>query len=776
MALKAELEQWNQAVEFFDQREYDSALDVFRSIADSAKIHFNIGLILGRKGDHNAGIEAYTNALELDQYLVVAYFQRGVAKMVLQKNDQALDDFNKALQYLRDNEFIDYTQIGLDYKVYTCEVLYNRALCFFCLGQETDARADLEDASKHTVEERHSWIKKAIQCNGMDCPLYCVPKGVIYRPSASKLKSTKKIDFLGSAKVIASADGKDNFTGFKGALVRKETLKNMASMTHQNSMRVKRSSPPPDLQGNSLLARSNTMPVQRNEVPTPLRHAPTVSHAAGMARSMTNSGPGYSSHNGIGSGRVPPGPIATGGGGGPGSLVKMQSAGSLSAPKAPAYPLDPDGGSDSDGGVSEHSSPDGMSGTPHSDTTSPDILSPVPKSALKKSPSVDSSQRGAVNPLDIIKAGLARRATLKNQQQQQQQQQPMGPRPGLPQRSLTMKAPTHEIDYSGINGGPNPGNGGIRRMNTMGSSATAGGYSDRHNNSNSNSGNGNGRGVNNGMEEDDMYEDQGAPVPAEARVARTEIIAPAIQQKLSAGPDSASPEYYGSPEDVSPPMRMQQQQYQQQQHPGRSNSLPHHPGSAQGQASISSVMITPPLSHEEIAVARGIAGVSLQGNQPQNQHHMGAYGSATSLTPSPSAVSPAGSAAGHYSPLNGGGSNPPMSAGSGILRRAPTKKNAMKVKVHYGQEIVNLMVPNHASFELLQKKIEAKVLASTSAGQDENAKRSGAPLRIRYLDEDGEAVLMTDEDDFELAKAYAGGDMSSPETNVVERLELWSSF
>ncbi|KAI7830858.1 hypothetical protein BX661DRAFT_132200, partial [Kickxella alabastrina] len=225
MSLKAELEQWHQAVEYFDEQNYTAALEIFDSIADSAKIHFNIGLILGRKANHTAAIEAYDKALKLDKYLVVAYFQRGVSKMVIQHNPEALDDFNNALKFLRDNEFIDYTQIGLDYKVYTCEVLYNRALCYFCMGDKEEvhkAHKDLASASSRVAEERHSWIKKAVDSNGMDCPLYCVPKGVIYRPSASKLKSSKKIDFLGSAKVIASADGNDNFTGFKGALVRKE--------------------------------------------------------------------------------------------------------------------------------------------------------------------------------------------------------------------------------------------------------------------------------------------------------------------------------------------------------------------------------------------------------------------------------------------------------------------------------------------------------------------------------------------------------------------------
>ncbi|KAJ2816316.1 hypothetical protein IWW50_006542, partial [Coemansia erecta] len=372
-------------------------------------------------------MEAYDKALELDQYLVVAYFQRGVARMVLQDNVEALSDFNSALKYLRDNEFIDYTQIGLDYKVYTCEVMYNRALCFFCLGQEEDALADLADASKRVAEERHSWIKKAVASNGMDCPLYCVPKGVVYRPSASKLKSTKKIDFLGSAKVIASADGKDNFTGFKGALVRKETLKKMGApaIAHQKSMRVRRTTPPPEMTPGGGLARSNTMPVHRHEASSVPQRPGQLPQAQDTSLSM------------------------------PPAAMRMRSAGNIpttnsgaTSREATPVPATPkvhtiDYGKEADDDVISTSS-SAFSTPSATPTSAADVAGidaagaqpPVtPKSAMKK-----PSKNGAVDPLDIIRAGLARRTTLKNQQRQQQQGQQQGhQRLNLPQRSATMK-------------------------------------------------------------------------------------------------------------------------------------------------------------------------------------------------------------------------------------------------------------------------------------------------------------------------------------------------
>ncbi|KAJ2644746.1 hypothetical protein IW137_001999, partial [Coemansia sp. RSA 1287] len=650
-------------------------------IADSAKIHFNIGLILGRKGNHAGAMEAYNKALELDQYLVVAYFQRGVAHMVLNENASALDDFNSALKYLRDNEFIDYTQIGLDYKVYTCEVMYNRALCFFCLGQEEDALADLADASKRAVEERHSWIKKAIASNGMDCPLYCVPKGVVYRPSASKLQSTKKIDFLGTAKVIASADGKDNFTGFKGALVRKETLRNMgssAAIGHQKSMRVRKTTPPPEMLPGGGLARSNTMPVNRHE-------AGSVPYRPGQTKLAETSL------------SMPP------------AAMRMRSAGNIPTTNDGAKSRDVahakahaiDYGKEDDVISSSSSAFSTPSATPISgapETASPDTVPPVtPKSAMKK-----PTKPGAADPLDIIRAGLARRTTLKNQQRQQQQ----GQRPNIPQRSATMR------QMGGHDSGEEQGAGSSRLAGQLRSNLGAG-----------------------------LRSAGPSPGPG-AQMARTEIIMPVIQRSNTDTAVESSPTEYSS-ENMSP-------EYYRAEPPSAFSTA--HPGLVHAQNN--SAMMTPPLSHEELA-ARGIAGINI--GQQHQQSHIHAYGSSSSISLSPSPASPALNA--QYGSLN--------AAASG-LRRAPTKKDAMKVKVHYGEDIINLMIPKLASFDTLRAKLSAK-LANAVGGHS-------SVVRIQYLDEDGEAVLMTDEDDFELAKAYAGGDMSAPETNIVERLELWCTL
>ncbi|KAJ1653173.1 hypothetical protein IWQ61_006650 [Dispira simplex] len=221
MSLKAELEEWVRATDAFDAGDYEASLELFEGIADSAKIHFNIGLIMSMLGDFEGAVCAYIQALSLDQYFAVAYFQKGVANMSLGEFSAALDDFNDALLYLRGNLFIDYTQIGLDYKLYSCDVLYNRGLCQFELGDKPGGMNDLLAAQQDRKEKRHNIISRAIDNAGVGCPLIAVPKGTIYRPSESKVKNTKKVDYLGNSKVVAAMDGQDNFTGFQGAMARK---------------------------------------------------------------------------------------------------------------------------------------------------------------------------------------------------------------------------------------------------------------------------------------------------------------------------------------------------------------------------------------------------------------------------------------------------------------------------------------------------------------------------------------------------------------------------
>lgn len=110
-------------------------------------------------------VECYQRAIRLDQYLAVAYFQQGVSNFLLGDFEEALANFNDTLLYLRGNQVIDYAQLGLLFKLYSCEVLFNRGLCYIYLQQIEAGMQDLSYAAKEKVVEDHNVIDEAIKEN-----------------------------------------------------------------------------------------------------------------------------------------------------------------------------------------------------------------------------------------------------------------------------------------------------------------------------------------------------------------------------------------------------------------------------------------------------------------------------------------------------------------------------------------------------------------------------------------------------------------------------------
>lgn len=58
---------------------------------------------------------------------------------------------------------IDYAQLGLLFKLYSCEVLFNRGLCYIYLQQKDAGLQDLNYAVKEKVVEDHNVIDEAIR-------------------------------------------------------------------------------------------------------------------------------------------------------------------------------------------------------------------------------------------------------------------------------------------------------------------------------------------------------------------------------------------------------------------------------------------------------------------------------------------------------------------------------------------------------------------------------------------------------------------------------------
>lgn len=193
----------------------------FSEIADTSKILFNCGVIHATLGEHEKAVECYLKAIKLDNYLAVAYFQQGVSNFLMGDFEEALANFNDTLLYLRGNNNIDYEQLGLKFKLFSCEVLFNRGLCYIYLQQMDQGMQDLVYAAKEKVVPDHDVIDEAIREQAQGYTVFSIPVGIVYRPNEAKVKNLKAKDYLGKAKLVAATDRSQAFTGFAGAELKK---------------------------------------------------------------------------------------------------------------------------------------------------------------------------------------------------------------------------------------------------------------------------------------------------------------------------------------------------------------------------------------------------------------------------------------------------------------------------------------------------------------------------------------------------------------------------
>jgi len=86
-----------------------------------------------------------------------------VSNFLLGEFTEAMANFNEALLYLRGNTYIDYDQLGLKFKLFSCEVLFNRGLCYIYDQELEQGMKDLEYAAKEKQVDDHSVIDDAIK-------------------------------------------------------------------------------------------------------------------------------------------------------------------------------------------------------------------------------------------------------------------------------------------------------------------------------------------------------------------------------------------------------------------------------------------------------------------------------------------------------------------------------------------------------------------------------------------------------------------------------------
>ncbi|KAF6293305.1 neutrophil cytosolic factor 2 [Rhinolophus ferrumequinum] len=217
MSLAEAISLWNEGVLAADKKDWKGALDAFTAVQDPhSRICFNIGCVHTILENMREAEKAFSRSINRDKHLAVAYFQRGMLYYQMEKYDSAIKDLKEALTQLRGNQLIDYKILGLQFKLFACEVLYNVAFMYAKKEEWKKAEEHLALATSMKSEPRHSKIDKALECVWKQ-KLYepvVIPVGRLFRPNERQVAQLAKKDYLGKATVVASVVDQDSFSGF----------------------------------------------------------------------------------------------------------------------------------------------------------------------------------------------------------------------------------------------------------------------------------------------------------------------------------------------------------------------------------------------------------------------------------------------------------------------------------------------------------------------------------------------------------------------------------
>ncbi|XP_068455033.1 NADPH oxidase activator 1 [Clinocottus analis] len=212
------LQLWHEAVQAVDTKDWQGALSKLQQISEpTSRTLFNASsahLVLGQL---DLALKALDLTIAKDGRLAVGFFQRAAVMMQVDRLEEALSDCIWAQKHMRGNTVIDYRQLGLRFKLYSWQVLYNAAAVYSRMGQWEQAREVLLSASQEKGGGRGGIIEVAMDSvlkEEVMAPLL-VTEDVVFRPRKQDVEQLQQRDFLGKAKVISSVIPNDDFGGFE---------------------------------------------------------------------------------------------------------------------------------------------------------------------------------------------------------------------------------------------------------------------------------------------------------------------------------------------------------------------------------------------------------------------------------------------------------------------------------------------------------------------------------------------------------------------------------
>ncbi|XP_040897424.1 NADPH oxidase activator 1-like isoform X2 [Toxotes jaculatrix] len=212
------LKLWNESVQAVDAKDWQGALQKLEQISEpTSRTLFNTASAHLALEQLHPALKALDLTIAKDERLAVGFFQRAAVMMQIDRLEEALSDCIWAQKHMRGNMVIDYRQLGLRFKLYSWQVLYNAAAVYCRMGQWEQAGDVLLSASQEKGGSRGGNIEVALDSvlrKEVLTPLL-VPEGVVFRPRKQDVEQLQQRDFLGKAKVISSMIPNDDFGGFE---------------------------------------------------------------------------------------------------------------------------------------------------------------------------------------------------------------------------------------------------------------------------------------------------------------------------------------------------------------------------------------------------------------------------------------------------------------------------------------------------------------------------------------------------------------------------------
>uniref|UniRef100_A0A3Q3IV99 Uncharacterized protein n=1 Tax=Monopterus albus TaxID=43700 RepID=A0A3Q3IV99_MONAL len=212
------LQLWDESVQAVDAKDWQGALAKLEQITEpTSRTLFNAASVHLALGQLDPALKALDLTIARDERLAVGFFQRAAVMMQMGRLEEALSDCIWAQKHMRGNPVIDYKQLGLRFKLYSWQVLYNAAAVYCHMGQWEQAKEILLLASEERGSGRGGNIEVALDSvlrKEVLAPLL-VPEGMVFCPRKRDVEQLQERDFLGKAKVISSVIPNDDFGGFE---------------------------------------------------------------------------------------------------------------------------------------------------------------------------------------------------------------------------------------------------------------------------------------------------------------------------------------------------------------------------------------------------------------------------------------------------------------------------------------------------------------------------------------------------------------------------------